>query len=217
MVFNDADIPSAVAGAAFACFIASGQTCVSGTRLVLQDGIYDEFMEQFLKKVESITARMGNRTSLYRLRLTKSPMENVALNERTTMGTVISHQQLERIEKLVQRPHIGNVLAGGQRLSGLSPLDGHDYSKGSFFPPTVISDVHLDDDLWREEVFGPVVVVRRFYVSVCCPVPISGRCLPCFDSGRIRRHRAGECVQVWAWRGYLDERPLSGSPGCGGD
>lgn len=56
-----------MAGAAFACFIASGQTCVSGTRLILQDGIYDEFMEQFLKKVESITARMGNRTLLAHL------------------------------------------------------------------------------------------------------------------------------------------------------
>ena len=63
MVFNDADIPSAVAGAAFACFIASGQTCVSGTRLVLQDGIYDEFMDAFMKKVASITSRMGNRTA----------------------------------------------------------------------------------------------------------------------------------------------------------
>lgn len=91
------------------------------------------------------------------------------------MGTVISHQQLERIERLVQRPHIGNVLAGGRRLTGLSALDGHDFSKGSFFPPTVISDVQLEDDLWREEVFGPVVVVRRFYVGVFRPVSIGGR------------------------------------------
>ncbi|KZT72573.1 aldehyde dehydrogenase [Daedalea quercina L-15889] len=145
VVFKDADLPSAVAGAAFACFIASGQTCVSGTRLIIQDEIYDEFMEQFLKKVESITARMGN-----------------PLNEKTMMGTVISHHQLERIERLVQRPYIGNILAGGRRLTGTSPLDGHDFSKGSFFPPTVISDVQLEDELWREEVFGPVVVVKRF-------------------------------------------------------
>lgn len=82
------------------------------------------------------------------------------------MGTVISHGQLERIERLVQRPYIGNILTGGRRLTGTSPLDGHNFSKGYFFPPTVISDVQLEDDLWREEVFGPVVVVKRFYVSV---------------------------------------------------
>ncbi|KAH9938377.1 aldehyde dehydrogenase [Fomitopsis serialis] len=147
VVFKDADIQSAVSGAAFACFIASGQTCVSGTRLIIQDEIYDEFMEQFLKKVESITARMGNRI----------------IERKDHDGYSISQGQLERIEKLVQRPGIGNILTGGRRLTGTSPLDGHDFSKGSFFPPTVISDVQLEDDLWREEVFGPVVVVKRFY------------------------------------------------------
>lgn len=52
---------SAVNGAAFACFVASGQTCVSGTRLLVQDDIYDEFMDGFMRKVESITRRMGDR------------------------------------------------------------------------------------------------------------------------------------------------------------
>lgn len=62
VVFDDADPQSAANGAAFACFIASGQTCVSGTRLIVQDQIYDEFMGLFMKKVESVTNRMGNRT-----------------------------------------------------------------------------------------------------------------------------------------------------------
>ena len=61
VVFNDADIPSAVNGAAFASFIASGQTCVSGTRLLVQSGVYDAFVFQFLDKVRSITSRMGDR------------------------------------------------------------------------------------------------------------------------------------------------------------
>ena len=61
VVFNDADLDSAVNGAAFACFVASGQTCVSGTRLIVQDGIYQTFMARFLEKVESIRARMGDR------------------------------------------------------------------------------------------------------------------------------------------------------------
>jgi len=61
IVFDDADIPSAVNGAAFACFIASGQTCVSGTRLLVQSGVYDAFVSQFLDKARSITRRMGDR------------------------------------------------------------------------------------------------------------------------------------------------------------
>jgi len=61
IVFDDADIPSAVNGAAFASFIASGQTCVSGTRLLVQSGVYDAFVSQFLEKVRSIKDRMGDR------------------------------------------------------------------------------------------------------------------------------------------------------------
>ena len=62
VVFDDADVQSAANGAAFACFVASGQTCVSGTRLIIHDKIYDAFMERFMKKVESITRRMGSRS-----------------------------------------------------------------------------------------------------------------------------------------------------------
>ena len=82
------------------------------------------------------------------------------------MGTVISHRQLERIEALVQRG-VGTVLTGGKRLTGTSTLDGYDFSRGAFFPPTVITGVPTEDDLWREEIFGPVVVVTRFSVRFC--------------------------------------------------
>lgn len=84
------------------------------------------------------------------------------------MGTVISLRQLERMQGMVQRG-VGTVLAGGQRMTGLSPLDGYDLSQGAFFPPTVITDVPTEDDLWREEIFGPVVVVKRF----CVRLPLS--------------------------------------------
>ncbi|KAH9943279.1 aldehyde dehydrogenase [Epithele typhae] len=144
VVFDDADLQSAVDGAAFGCFIASGQTCVSGTRLLVQDKIYDAFMERFLQKVESITRRMGDPS-----------------NPKSTMGTVISLRHLERIEGMVQRG-VGTILAGGKRMTGTSTLDGCDFSKGAFFPPTVVTDVPTEDDLWLEELFGPVVVVKRF-------------------------------------------------------
>jgi hypothetical protein len=50
-------------GAAFACFVASGQTCVSGTRLIVEDSIYEEFVSAFIKKAKSIEERIGDRAS----------------------------------------------------------------------------------------------------------------------------------------------------------
>lgn len=64
VVFEDADLLSAINGVAFSAFVASGQTCVSGSRILVQDKIYDEFMALFLRKVESIGFRMGQREHL---------------------------------------------------------------------------------------------------------------------------------------------------------
>ena len=64
VVFEDADLLSAINGVAFSAFVASGQTCVSGSRILVQDKIYDEFMALFLRKVESIRLRMGQREHL---------------------------------------------------------------------------------------------------------------------------------------------------------
>ncbi|KIY69748.1 aldehyde dehydrogenase [Cylindrobasidium torrendii FP15055 ss-10] len=144
VIFDDADLVSAVNGAAFAAFVASGQTCVSGTRLIIQEGIYESFMKLFIEKVGSIRRRMGN-----------------PLNPQSTMGTVISPTSLQRIEAMMSRTK-GTVIIGGQRMAGLSDLDDTDFSKGAFFPPTVVGDVEITDELWEEEVFGPVVVVKSF-------------------------------------------------------
>lgn len=86
------------------------------------------------------------------------------------MGTVISAKQLQHIECMIRRSN-GKVVAGGQRILGKSELDGFDFSHGSFFPPTIITDIGLEDELWQEEVFGPVVVIKRFTVrpTTCMP------------------------------------------------
>lgn len=144
LVFEDADLPSAVNGVAFAAFVASGQTCVSGARIIVQESIYDQFLPALVAKVENITRRMGN-----------------PLNPVSTMGPVISERQLRRIEAMVSRT-TGNIAIGGKRMTTASSLDGHDLSKGWFFPPTVITDVTTDDELWNEEIFGPVIVLHRF-------------------------------------------------------
>ncbi|KAI6152227.1 aldehyde dehydrogenase [Pisolithus tinctorius] len=145
IVFNDADLLSAVNGVAFASFIASGQTCVSGTRIIIQDKIYHNFMKVFLEKVGSIARRIGNPS-----------------NPMSSMGTVISEHHLERVHRMVSSRNSGKVLIGGYRMSGISPLDNFDLSRGCFYHPTVIEDVDVQDEIWEEEIFGPVVVVKKF-------------------------------------------------------
>lgn len=162
-MFNDADIISSVNGAAFAAFVASGQTCVSGTRLLVQSDIYDTFMALFNEKVESIRRRMGNRTYFRVFSCISCPDIMLALNPRSTMGTVISMNHLKRIEEMVMRTS-GKIILGGGRMTGTSDLDGFDFSAGSFYSPTVIVDIEPEDELWQEEIFGPVVVVRKFQV-----------------------------------------------------
>ncbi|KAG5342305.1 hypothetical protein C0989_003434 [Termitomyces sp. Mn162] len=164
LVFDDADIPSAVNGVAFASFIASGQTCVSGTRIIVQDGIYDTFISALVEKTENIRSRMGNRESISLSSIfSKWSNLNIAINPQSTMGPVISERHLNRIEGILGRMK-GKVLCGGYRLTGTSPLDDFDYTYGSFLAPTIIEDVKSTDELWQEEVFGPVIVARRFKI-----------------------------------------------------
>ena len=120
MVFDDADIPSAVNGVAFAAYVASGQTCVSGTRLILEESIYNEFMAAFVDKVK-----------------------------RSKQASA---------------------------------------SAGSFYAPTVIEDIDVEDELWKQEVFGPILVVTKFqnegqpYVS---PTTASMALVPAYGHGTL--------------------------------
>jgi hypothetical protein len=86
------------------------------------------------------------------------------MNPNSMMGSVISTNHLQRIHSMVEKRGSGTVLVGGEPLKGYSSLDGFDFSRGSFYPPTVIEDVSLEDGLWKEEVFGPVVVLKKFEV-----------------------------------------------------
>ncbi len=89
------------------------------------------------------------------------------------MGTVISMHHLERIDTMVkQASKTASVVAGGEQMVGTSDLDGFDLSKGSFYPPTVITGVETTDEIWQEEVFGPVVVVKRFEVRSVPPLSL---------------------------------------------
>lgn len=106
------------------------------------------------------------------------------------MGTIISETHLRRIEMMVEeRPAEARILAGGKRLQGESALDGFDFSKGLFYPPTVIDGVETHHGLWREEVFGPVVVVKKFEVSQSLsPLLLEARFI---DSGPVQEEFQG--------------------------
>ncbi|KAI0532989.1 aldehyde dehydrogenase [Xylaria digitata] len=154
IVFSNADLQLAVNGIAFGSFIASGQTCIASTRIIVENKIFDRLIEALKVKTEFIASRMG-----------------VPTNPDSLMGPLISEKQLQNVEKLVNGSvHSGvtKVITGGERMTGISALDGTDFSKGYFFKPTVLvpGDVSLPifrtSAIWHTEVFGPVIVVVGF-------------------------------------------------------
>lgn len=103
VIFDDVDIDEVVNGAAFACFIASGQTCVTGARLIVHERIFDAFVDRLVAKARAI--RVGD------------PMQ-----DSTQMGAVISQHHLDRIHAMVERAkqHGATVRCGGKRVAGLA-------------------------------------------------------------------------------------------------
>ena len=151
LIFEQAHLDLAVNGVVFASFIASGQTCVAATRIIVQNIILDQVVEKLKSKVQSIEKRMG------------SPK-----NADSMMGPLISAKQLSNVITLVDDAAKAGVevVTGGQRMTGTSSLDNTDFSKGYFFPPTILKDSAtkkiVDTRIWKEEAFGPVIVVVGF-------------------------------------------------------
>ena len=141
VVFDDADIEQCVNGTVFGTFIASGQTCIAGTRLLVQENIYEDFVKKYVEKVKKI--KLGD---------PQLPA--------TQMGPVINAGQLKKVQKFCELgvAEGGKILCGGASPSGLPSS----LSKGYYWPPTVISDCHPNMRVVREEVFGPVVVAYSF-------------------------------------------------------
>ncbi|KAH7116262.1 betaine aldehyde dehydrogenase [Dendryphion nanum] len=151
IIFEQANIDLAVNGVVFGSFIASGQTCVAATRIIVQNKILDQVLDSLHKKAVSIERRMG------------SPK-----NIESMMGPLISAKQLVNVRTLVDDAVEAGikVVTGGRRLTNTSSLDGTDFSKGYFYPPTILADSNatkiVDTRIWKEEAFGPVIVVVGF-------------------------------------------------------
>src|ERR1700761_5004112 len=139
IVFADADIDLAVPGAAMAVFANSGQICSAGTRMFVEQKIYDEFTEKVAAFGRQL--RVGN-----------------GLDPETQIGPLVSEQQLERVAGYlsVGKQEGARAIAGGERLTE-GPL-----AKGYFVPPTVFANVNDDMRIAQEEIFGPVISAIPF-------------------------------------------------------
>ena len=133
IVFDDADIDSAVEGAFASKYRNAGQTCVCSNRLYVQAGVYEEFVAKFSAKVN--TAKVGN-----------------GFDEGVNQGPLIEEAALQKVERHVQDAVAkgGRLLVGGKRLTG------------QFFEPTVIADASADMLCAKEETFGPFAPVFKF-------------------------------------------------------
>jgi aldehyde dehydrogenase (NAD+) len=140
VVFADADLEQAVNGAMMSIFFNQGQVCCAGSRLFLEEGVKDEFLDRLKEKAQRVA--VGD------------PMD-----KSTQMGPQVSQEQLERIKSYVDigRDEGATVFAGGEppKLEGA-------FEKGYFFQPTIFSDVKNEMRVAQEEIFGPVVSVITF-------------------------------------------------------
>ena len=134
IVFDDADIDSAVEGAMASKYRNAGQTCVCANRIYVQDAVYDEFVQKFSAKVK--TLKVGN-----------------GFEDGVAQGPLIEDAAVEKVARHVQDAIAkgGKVMAGGHKL------------EGQFFEPTVIADARADMLCAREETFGPFAPVFRFH------------------------------------------------------
>ncbi|MCX5496696.1 aldehyde dehydrogenase family protein [Kaistia dalseonensis] len=140
VIFEDSNIEEAAAGAVFAAFVAAGQTCVSASRFIVAEAIYDEFLEAFVRRVKAL--KVGDPADVA-----------------TDVGPVISAASQARC-----RAHIERAQAEGARLvaGGGTPVLPAPFSSGNYVQPTVFADVTASMTLFREEVFGPIAAVTPF-------------------------------------------------------
>ncbi len=139
IIFEDADIDAAEAGVLAGIFAAAGQTCVAGSRALIQKGLYEELVSRICKRAKRIV--IGD------------PMDPA-----TEMGPIATKAQLEKIDSYVERAREqgAEILAGGERFEppGLP--------EGFFYKPTVVAGISADHELAQNEIFGPVLTVLPF-------------------------------------------------------
>ena len=139
LIFADADLDKAVNGAITAKYRNAGQTCICANRIIVEDSIYDEFIEKFTEKVNQFT--LGN-----------------GFTDTTTIGPLITAKAAKNVHSLVvdAQDKGAKVLTGGQI----------DILGDSFYQPTVIVNLNNNMRIAREEIFGPVAPLIKFTTEV---------------------------------------------------
>lgn len=139
IIFDDADLETAVDYALFGIFMGSGQVCSSGSRVLVQEGIYDTFVERYVEKAKGIRVGPGN-------------------DEHSQMGAIVSEKHFESILDYIR---IGKEEGATLALGG-NRIEKNGLEKGFFIEPTVFTHVTSDMRIVREEIFGPVVAIQKF-------------------------------------------------------
>lgn len=139
VVFADADLEDAARAIVSGAFFNAGQVCSAATRVIVQDSIYDTFVDMLVARASSL--RSGD-----------------TLETKTTLGPVISEKQMNRILEYID----GGKSAGARVATG----GGRSSKRGFYISPTIFADASADMRIWREEIFGPVLAVARFSEEV---------------------------------------------------
>src|SRR5438067_4425657 len=138
IVFDDADIEMAVKGAIASKYRNAGQTCVCANRILVQDGVYDAFTKKLADSVSSMKVAPGTETG-------------------SVIGPLIDMKAVEKVED-----HIGDAVKKGAKVV----VGGKRHALGgSFFQPTVLTEVNTQMKVTREETFGPVAPLFRFSID----------------------------------------------------
>ncbi|MED1205703.1 aldehyde dehydrogenase family protein [Heyndrickxia acidicola] len=139
IIFADADFETAVDYALFGIYAGSGQVCSAGSRILVEESIYERFVERFVERAKQIKVGPGD-------------------DENSEMGPLVSQEHLEKVLYYIDlgKQEGATVALGGERMT-VSGLDN-----GYFVEPTVFVDVKQDMRIVQEEIFGPVVVIQKF-------------------------------------------------------
>jgi aldehyde dehydrogenase (NAD+) len=138
IVLADADLKSAVENVCNAAFFSTGQKCTATSRAIVEEGIYDQFVEALVARTKSLKVGDGMKPGI-------------------DIGPAVDQGALDTILKYIEigRKESGEPKCGGNRLTG------GEYDKGYFVEPTIFADVKPGDTIAREEIFGPVLAIIK--------------------------------------------------------
>lgn len=139
IIFADADFGTAIDYALFGIYAGSGQVCSAGSRILVEEKIYDKFVNSFVERAQQINVGPGD-------------------NPESEMGPLVSQEHMEKVLRYIEigKDEGANVACGGRRIMEDGKGDGF------FIEPTVFVNVKPDMRIVQEEIFGPVVVIQKF-------------------------------------------------------